>query len=322
LAASFTIEGTTPKRVLIRALGSTLKAVGASNAMSDPFLTLTDNTGGYVAHNDNWGDAANAADIVNVGLQLGAVAFSTGSKDAAILITLVPGSYTATVAPADGAAGTVLVEVYEADTVLRLAGVALRGKAAAGAPLGYGIVVVGGVARPYLIRGLGPVLGSPTALIDPAVGIYRSGQLLTGNDDWSTDAAEATRLGDAASRLGLVPLSSGSKDAAMLVSLEPGTYVAQLTTAATTAGDAVLEIVEADPFRSTALVPSFVLQPDSQEAAAGATVKLTSLAGGAPLPAYQWKKDDVNVTGATNATLTLTNLQAADAGTYTSSPRM
>ncbi len=64
------------------------------------------------------------------------------------------------------------------------------------------------------------------------------------------------------------------------------------------------------------LTPSFTLQPTSQTVLAGANVTFTSgVAGTAPLK-LQWTFNGTNLTGATNATLTLANVQPVNAGNY------
>jgi uncharacterized delta-60 repeat protein len=317
ITGTFTIEGTNTKRMLLRAIGPSLTAFGTTGAMQDPLLTLTDSSGAYVAHNNDWGDAANPGDIIRAGLQLGVFALGTSSKDSALLVNFAPGTYTATISPADGATGVALLDIYQADYVQRLAAFSFRAQAGSGpSTLTCGFVVSGLVARPYLIRALGPVLGTSTALTDPRLAVYSNAMQVVANDDWSTDTAEAARLTSAAARLGGVALASGSKDAALLITLSPGTYVAQVSGPDASAGDSVLEIIEADSLRSTSIKPWFVVQPDSQDAPAGSSVKLVALAGGAPAPTYQWMKDGVVVAGATNATLTLPNFQSAQVGTY------
>lgn len=66
-----------------------------------------------------------------------------------------------------------------------------------------------------------------------------------------------------------------------------------------------------------AIAPSFTTQPQSQTVTAGAAVTFTAAASGTPAPAYQWKKDGANISGATTTSLTLPNVQPANAGTYT-----
>jgi len=66
----------------------------------------------------------------------------------------------------------------------------------------------------------------------------------------------------------------------------------------------------------TNVAPSLTTQPVSQSAVTGSTVTFTAAAIGTPNPTYQWLKNGVTVSGATNATLTLTNVRPADAATY------
>lgn len=71
------------------------------------------------------------------------------------------------------------------------------------------------------------------------------------------------------------------------------------------------------------VAPSITTQPVAQSVTEGATVSFTASASGNPAPTYQWRKNGVavadggNVSGATSATLALTNVTAADAATYT-----
>src|SRR4051812_22877982 len=63
--------------------------------------------------------------------------------------------------------------------------------------------------------------------------------------------------------------------------------------------------------------PAFTTQPAPQTVNAGSSVTLSAAASGSPAPAYQWRKDGTALPGATSATLTLSNVQVADAGSYT-----
>ena len=63
--------------------------------------------------------------------------------------------------------------------------------------------------------------------------------------------------------------------------------------------------------------PAFTTSPVSQTAVVGATVNLSGAASGSPDPTYQWRLNGYNITGATSAALTLSNVQLADAGDYT-----
>ena len=109
LIAGFALSGAAPKRVLIRAVGPTLGALGVTGALSDPRLEVVNQaTGSTAAANDNW-----TADLANVFSSVGAFALNPGSTDAAVVATLPPGSYTAKVSGANRGTGVALVEVYE-----------------------------------------------------------------------------------------------------------------------------------------------------------------------------------------------------------------
>ena len=110
LIAGFVIGGTTSKTVLIRATGPALAAFGVTGTLVDPKLTLFSGST-VVKENDDWGGDAQ---IASVGLSVGAFAIANpASKDAVLLVTLAPGSYTAQVSGASNGIGVALVEVYE-----------------------------------------------------------------------------------------------------------------------------------------------------------------------------------------------------------------
>jgi hypothetical protein len=67
---------------------------------------------------------------------------------------------------------------------------------------------------------------------------------------------------------------------------------------------------------TSVVAPAFTMQPTGQTVNAGATVTFTAAVSGTPAPALQWTHNDVAITGATSATLTLTNVQPTDAGSY------
>lgn len=110
LTAGF-VTTTAGKTLLIRAVGPTLGSFGVGNAQTDTVLTLYSGNK-IIATNDNWGAAANAADVPTASSQVGAFALPAGSKDAVLLVSLEPGAYTAQVT-GSGPAGDALVEVYE-----------------------------------------------------------------------------------------------------------------------------------------------------------------------------------------------------------------
>jgi hypothetical protein len=64
------------------------------------------------------------------------------------------------------------------------------------------------------------------------------------------------------------------------------------------------------------LPPSILTQPVSQGAVAGSTVSLSVTASGSAVIWYQWKFNGAPIPGGTNASLTLANVQTANAGNY------
>jgi len=105
----FVVAGATPKRVLIRAIGPSLSQFGISDAAATPVLTLFKGTT-QTASNVSWGGAPSLAAVF---AKVGAFALPDASRDAAILMMLEPGNYTAQVRSEGG--GEVLLEVYFVD---------------------------------------------------------------------------------------------------------------------------------------------------------------------------------------------------------------
>ena len=101
------------------------------------------------------------------------------------------------------------------------------------------------------MRGIGPGLaafGLKSALADPRLRVYRESAILAENDNWSANASEATATTEAARGTGAFALVAGSKDAALILTLVPGAYTAQVTAADGTAtGVALVEIYEMSP---------------------------------------------------------------------------
>jgi hypothetical protein len=62
--------------------------------------------------------------------------------------------------------------------------------------------------------------------------------------------------------------------------------------------------------------PTIVTSPTTQTVCAGGSVSLSASAVGSPSPTLQWRRNTINIPGATGGTLTLNPVSAADAGTY------
>ncbi len=70
-------------------------------------------------------------------------------------------------------------------------------------------------------------------------------------------------------------------------------------------------------FTTAGVAPVITLQPQSQTVTVRGDVTFTAAATGIPTPAFEWRKNGAAISGATGTTLTLTNVQSADASSYT-----
>lgn len=111
--AGFVVSGAKPKQLLIRGVGPTLAGFSVTGSLADPTLAIFNGAGQHVYANDDWGSAANLAELRAATTAVGAFVLSDASKDSALLVTLDPGAYSAQVNGVAGATGVSLLEVYE-----------------------------------------------------------------------------------------------------------------------------------------------------------------------------------------------------------------
>ncbi len=296
----FVLGGGGSKPVVIRAVGPTLSSFGVSGVLSDPRLAVLNGTA-TVAANDNW-LAADAATMRNAG----AFALVAGSRDAALVAPLAAGSYTAPVTAVDGGSGVALVEVYDAapDTGPAILNASTRAFVGTGNSVMIpGFVISGNGSLRLLIRAIGPSLtafGVTGALADPALALFNGQTRMATNDNWST-APDAAEIAAAASAAGAFPLTAGSRDAALLVTLPAGSYSAVINGVGDTTGTALVELyvlpappaptglaavgIAAAPAAATYLDKVFVTAR-AQAEAGGSVAQLrlsyTTAAGGTP----------------------------------------
>ncbi len=263
MIAGFVVGGTTSKNIFVRAAGPALAGFGVAGALANPALRIVNNSGATVAENDDWDTGGAGTPLIAAANRLGGFAFARGSRDAALLTTLVPGAYTAIVSGAANTGGIALVEAYDADVDLatsrtrRLVNIATRGRVTGGDNLLIaGLVVTGPAPRTFLIRAIGPTLGRAPfnlagAMLDPFLRIYRGSTLLRENDDWDTPASAQTALRAAATQVGAFalmetrdPVLRSGLDSAMLMTLPPGSYTAQVSGFEGSTGIALVEIYE------------------------------------------------------------------------------
>ncbi|MEO5959075.1 MAG: hypothetical protein ABIZ49_03915 [Opitutaceae bacterium] len=255
--AGFSIAGTVPKPVLLRGVGPGLLAYQVSNALPNPSIVLRADNGAIVAQNDDWGGSVAVADAAN---RLGGFALANGSRDAALLVTLPPGGYTAQLTAANGD-GVGLIEIYDASiaasTTPRLINLSTRGVVDTGeGVLVAGFVVTGNAPRRLLIRGIGPTLvefAVPDVLADPVLSVYAAGgEVIAQNDNWGSPRAigvgqipaSGEEIATANSATGAFTLPNGSRDAAVVVTLAPGNYSATVSGVGNATGAAMVEVYE------------------------------------------------------------------------------
>lgn len=103
------LRGGNVKRVLFRALGPSVPGNGGPipGALQNPSMELFDGNGTVLRANDDWKDAPNAGEIQTTGLA------PPDDREAAILMTLPPGNYTAVVRGVDRTTGIALAEAYK-----------------------------------------------------------------------------------------------------------------------------------------------------------------------------------------------------------------
>jgi hypothetical protein len=133
----------------------------------------------------------------------------------------------------------------------RLVNLSARNRVGTGADiLIAGFALSGLGTKQLLIRAAGPALagfGVSGALPDPRLEVFdAAGRSLATNDNWgvSTGAGSAVSSSSFA-QVGAFPFSAGSRDAALLITLNAGaTYTVQVSGVGTSTGDALVEIYE------------------------------------------------------------------------------
>jgi hypothetical protein len=229
LIGGFIIQGSSPKRVVIRAVGPSLNGV-LGGVLQDPRLELHEGGGAIIANNDNWRstqiggliDSEQAIDLEGTGLA------PNNDAESAMVLTLNPGVYTAVIAGANNTTGIAIVEIYDLDAVYpsRLANISTRGFIQGGDNVMIGgFIFLGGDGQTQVVlRAIGPslsALGITNPLSDPILELHdANGGTVVSNDDWknSPDAAILQRLG--------FQLSNDAESAIYQNALARGAYTA------------------------------------------------------------------------------------------------
>jgi hypothetical protein len=238
LIGGFIIQGDQLKKVILRAIGPSLSNSGVVDALQDPQMELYDSTGALLDTNDNWQQSLDSGEIIDSGLA------PSDPREAAIVIRLAPGSYTAIISGVNNTTGIGLVESYTLDTnASHAANISTRGRVGTGDDALIGGFIVGGhTTKRIIVRALGPSLGGSglAVLANPVVELHGSdGQLVAMNDDWATGSQQSEIIAT-----GLQP--SNSREAALIATISSGSYTAIVQGANGGSGIGLVEIYDLD----------------------------------------------------------------------------
>ena len=236
-----------PKPLVIRAAGPSLGALGVPGTLDDPRMELYAGQT-KTLENDNWGGAAELAAALSA---VGAFAY-TGptSKDAAVKLDVTTRDNSVKVSAVGNGTGSVIAEVYDATlgasftpATPRLLNVSVIKNI--GTKLTAGFVIGGSTPKTVLIRAVGhglAALGVNSGFVpDPQMTLFGAGGVKIGeNNDWGG----ALALSETASAVGAFAIPPASKDAAILVTLAPGTYSVEVTGVGSQSGLAVIEVYD------------------------------------------------------------------------------
>ena len=241
LIGGFIVHGGS-KKIIIRAIGPSLRQAGVPNVLDNPTLELHGNSGELITSNDDWVTSTQQQEIINSGLA------PNDPHESAIIATLPEGNYTSIVAGAGGTSGVGLVEIYDLDlnAAGRLLNLGTRGKVQSGDDVMIGGFIVGGTQNTRMVvRAIGPSLATatppvPGALPDPILELRDSqGTLLESNDDWIESRHKQDLIDH-----GLAP--PNDKEPAILLTLPPASYTAIVRGVNGATGIGLVEIYDLD----------------------------------------------------------------------------
>jgi hypothetical protein len=249
LFAGFTIQGTGPKKVFIRAAGPSLTQFGVAGALANPQLELHDSSS-TIATNDDWQTtqiggvitADQSADIQSSGFA------PVDPAESAIIATLAPGAYTAIVQGVGGGTGVGTVEVYDLsqNNGANLTNISTRGFVQLGDSVLIGGFTVANQPVNVIVEAAGPSLraiGVGNAMDDPQLELHDANGAIAANDDWPTTQIGGVITADQAGAIqqsGLAPFNPA--ESALIARLSPGAYTAIMRGANNTSGVGVIAI--------------------------------------------------------------------------------
>ncbi len=254
MIGGFIVQGSGPKRVIIRAIGPELTQYGVPNALANPILELHNGTGALIATNNDWQTTilggiitgSQVSDIQNSGHA------PTEASESAIIANLQPGNYTAILRGVNNTTGVALVEVYDLTpgASSSLGNVSTRSFVQTGSNVMIGgFIVQGNGPKRVIIRALGPELtqfGVLNALANPRLELHNgSGALIGSNDNWQTTIVGGIITGSQVTDIqnsGHAP--TDASESAIIANLQPGNYTAIVNGVSNTTGVALVEVYD------------------------------------------------------------------------------
>ncbi len=256
LFGGFIIGGTGSKRLLIRGIGPSLASQGVPDPLINPWLELITPAGTVLARNNEWWANENAVEINQASTVYGSP-LPADSLDAALIITLPPGAYSAIVRGAGSSTGVGMVEIIDIDkdSSAKLTAIASRGRIGTNGQPMIGGFFTEGANRSLLVQAVGPSIAFilPSAIADPQLSLTRFPGAITvlENDDWYTDAANRQAVTTAhalgGSPLGVTTngvLNLNTKDSAFVVSQSGAAFTAVSQPKANANGVVLIEVYD------------------------------------------------------------------------------
>lgn len=106
------VKGGVPRNIVVRALGPSLTAAGAQQVAANPKIEVYSPSGRRIAANADWRTDSRSGTLSQAYPALA----PANEKEAALLLTLIPGAYTLHGLNEDGTEGVVLLEAYDVDS--------------------------------------------------------------------------------------------------------------------------------------------------------------------------------------------------------------
>jgi len=245
LLVGFAVADTDSKRYLLRGIGPGLGGFGAVNPLAAVTLSLFGAEAGLIQKNVSWQENPESAQLPALAASVGAFPLAAGSRDAAFTAYLSAGSYSLHLHSSEASRGIALAEFYELDPMGRIGNVSARTRLAPKEMLTLGLTVAGPAYQRLLIRAVGPALqafGVANALPDPLVTLRSRGAIIASNAGWF--GVNSGAIAQSSERVGAFPLATESADAALLVTLAPGSYTVDVKSTSDAEGIVLLEIYD------------------------------------------------------------------------------